>query len=90
MKRFLFIVAAVVIISACGLKIKMNEHRETHLPADTVVYYAPGDAVMHTDAYCNELHLNGQKLQQSTYGKIQFSHYVDRLCTECVPQKYHN
>jgi len=90
MKRLLLIIVAVIMLSAFGLKMKFDRHQDTHIQSETVVYYAPGDVVMHTDAHCNALHLNGQKLQQSTYGKMQFSHYVDQLCTRCVPQEYRN
>ncbi|MBR5520574.1 MAG: hypothetical protein IKU54_01125 [Oscillospiraceae bacterium] len=91
MKKLLLIVTAVTIIAGFSLTLKYDDqYTETHLPPDTVVYYAPGDAIVHITPQCSNLHLNGQSLEKSTWGKAQLGYYADGLCAECVPKKYLN
>ena len=90
MKKLLLIVASVIIIAGFSLKLQYCQYTETHLPPDTVVYYAPGDSVIHITPQCPNLHLNGRTLKKSTWGKAQLGYYADGLCTECVPEKYLN
>ena len=87
MQKFLLVLTVIIGLSCFGIKLKYDRYTETHMKSDIIVYYAPGDATVHIDPHCRNLHLEGQQLQQTTYGKAVLSHYTDNLCTICVPQK---
>ena len=90
MKKYLpLIIVLVVILLGCGLKIEHDKYYDTHLHANTVVYYIPQHIYLHITQDCPRLY-GGRKsmLCKDTYGRMKNSKMSNKLCPDCVPPQY--